>query len=67
MSDSAEKDPTMMSQKGMKQMSVTSTITTNFNPGYSTAAGLYQSLFGFILIMTVNTLLRKYKPEYALF
>lgn len=43
------------------------TITTNFNPGYSTAAGLYQSLFGFILIMTVNTLLRKYKPEYALF
>ncbi len=43
------------------------TITTNFNPGYSTAAGLYQSLFGFILIMTVNTLLRKFKPEYALF
>lgn len=43
------------------------TTTTNFNPGYSTAAGLYQSLIGFILIMTVNMLLRKFKPEYALF
>lgn len=43
------------------------TTTTDFNPGMSTAAGLYQSLFGFILIMTVNTIIKKVKPEYALF
>lgn len=43
------------------------TITTSFDPGMSTAAGLYQSLFGFILIMVVNTVVRKLQPEYALF
>lgn len=43
------------------------TITTNFDPGMSTAAGLYQSLFGFILIMTVNHIIKKIQPDYALF
>ncbi len=43
------------------------TITTNFDPGRSAAAGLYQSLFGFILIMTVNKIVKKIQPEYALF
>ena len=43
------------------------TITTSFDPGMSTAAGLYQSLFGFILIMTVNYIVKKVQPDYALF
>lgn len=43
------------------------TITTSFDPGMSTAAGLYQSLFGFLLIMTVNKIVKKLQPEYALF
>ncbi len=43
------------------------TITTSFDPGMSTAAGLYQSLFGFLLIMTVNKIVKKIQPEYALF
>ncbi len=43
------------------------TITTNFDPGMSTSAGLYQSLFGFILIVSVNSLVKKLQPEYALF
>lgn len=43
------------------------TTTTDFNPGMSTAAGLYQSLFGFILIMTVNKIVKKIQPDYALF
>lgn len=43
------------------------TITQTFDPGMSTAAGLYQSLFGFILIMVVNTIVKKTQPEYALF
>jgi len=43
------------------------TITQSFDPGMSTAAGLYQSAFGFILIMTVNTIVKKIQPDYALF
>lgn len=43
------------------------TITQTFDPGMSTAAGLYQSLFGFILIMVVNHIVKKIQPEYALF
>lgn len=43
------------------------TITQTFDPGMSTAAGLYQSMFGFILIMVVNHIVKKIQPEYALF
>jgi len=42
-------------------------ITQTFDPGMSTAAGLYQSVFGFVLIMIVNTVIKKIQPEYALF
>lgn len=35
--------------------------------GMSAAAGLYQSVFGFALIMTVNWLIRKYDKDYSLF
>lgn len=42
-------------------------ITQTFDPGMATAAGLYQSLFGFILIMAVNKLVKKVEPDYALF
>lgn len=42
-------------------------ITQTFDPGRSTAAGLYQSVFGFILIMIVNKLVKKVEPDYALF
>lgn len=42
-------------------------ITQTFDPGMSTAAGLYQSVFGFVLIMTVNTIIKKVQPDYALF
>ncbi|MNJ55581.1 putative multiple-sugar transport system permease YteP [compost metagenome] len=42
-------------------------LKVTFDIGMATAAGLYQSLFGFILIMTVNTIIRKVNDEYALF
>jgi len=42
-------------------------LKVTFDIGMSTAAGLYQSLFGFILIMTVNTIIKKINDEYALF
>lgn len=39
--------------------------TQNF--GMSAAAGLYQSVLGFVIVMTVNTIIRKIQPDYALF
>lgn len=35
--------------------------------GMSTAAGLYQSALGLVIILTVNTIIKKVQPEYALF
>lgn len=37
------------------------------NYGMTTAAGLLQSFMGFVLIMTVNTIVKKIEPDYALF
>lgn len=37
------------------------------NIGMSTAAGLYQSLVGFVLIMITNRIVKKIDPEYGLF
>ncbi|MFC3747970.1 ABC transporter permease [Paenibacillus sp. GCM10012306] len=42
-------------------------LTINFDIGMGTAAGLYQSFFGFVLIMTVNYIIKKTHEEYALF
>lgn len=42
-------------------------LKVTFDMGMATAAGLYQSMFGFILIMTVNYIIRKVNDEYALF
>ncbi|MDF2937016.1 MAG: sugar transporter permease [Paenibacillaceae bacterium] len=42
-------------------------LKVTFEIGMATAAGLYQSLFGFVLIMTVNWIIRKLNDEYALF
>lgn len=42
-------------------------LTVNYNIGMSSAAGLYQSVFGFVLVMTVNALVRRHEASYALF
>ncbi len=42
-------------------------LRQNFDVGMGTAAGLYQSLFGFIIILTVNWLIKRSHEEYALF
>jgi len=42
-------------------------LKVTFNIGMATAAGIYQSLFGFILIMVVNYIIRKINEDYALF
>ena len=54
---------------------VTNTIDTyvyrgllqNSNLGMSSAAGFYQSLLGFLLILIVNTIVKKVEKESALF
>lgn len=43
------------------------TTLTSFDFGMGTAAGLYQSVFGFILIIVVNYLVKRKNQEYALF
>ena len=42
-------------------------LTSNFDVGLGTAAGLYQSVFGFLLILTVNWIVKRINDEYALF
>lgn len=43
------------------------TLKQDFDVGMSTAAGLYQSLIGFIIIMVTNTLIKRKDDAYALF
>lgn len=42
-------------------------LTTLNNTGMGTAAGLYQSLIGFILVMIANRIVTKINPDSALF
>lgn len=43
------------------------TTTQPLSMGLGTAAGLFQSLFGFVIIMLTNFLIKRKNPEYALF
>ncbi|MNB81311.1 putative multiple-sugar transport system permease YteP [compost metagenome] len=42
-------------------------LTVNFSIGLGSAAGLYQSLFGLVLILTVNAIIKKVDNENSLF
>jgi putative aldouronate transport system permease protein len=42
-------------------------LLMNFDIGMSSAAGLYQSFFGFLIILAVNFIARKVNEDYALF
>jgi putative aldouronate transport system permease protein len=42
-------------------------VTKSFDIGLGSAAGLYQSLFGFVLIMAVNWAVKRANEDYALF
>lgn len=42
-------------------------LKVTFDMGMATAAGVYQSIFGFTLIMVVNAVIRKLNKDYALF
>ncbi len=40
---------------------------TDFNFSTASAVGLYQSVVGFVIVMTVNWIVKKIDPEYSLF
>lgn len=42
-------------------------LAVNFNMGLGSAAGMYQSIFGFVLILLVNTVVKRLSPDNALF
>ena len=42
-------------------------LVFNFDIGMSTAAGLYQSVLGLFIILSANWLVRRIRPDYALF
>ena len=42
-------------------------LAVNFNMGLGSAVGMYQSIFGFVLILVVNTVVKKLSPDNALF
>lgn len=42
-------------------------LTINFNVGISTAAGLYQSVFGLVIVLLTNHLVKRADPDSALF
>ncbi|GAB2701313.1 ABC transporter permease [Paenibacillus thermoaerophilus] len=42
-------------------------LAVNFDIGMGTAAGLYQSFFGFLLVVFVNWIVKKIREDYALF
>ena len=40
---------------------------TDFNFSTASAVGLYQSVVGFVIVMTVNYIVKKIEPDYSLF
>lgn len=42
-------------------------LVVSFDMGLGTAAGLYQSVFGLLVVLLVNGIIRKVNPDYALF
>lgn len=42
-------------------------LAVNFDMGLGSAAGMYQSVFGFVLILVVNAVIKRTSPDNALF
>ncbi len=40
---------------------------TDFNFATASAVGLYQSIVGFVIVVTVNYIVKKIEPEYSMF
>lgn len=61
------RNPLLFSATDIIETYVFRALMVNFNFSTGAAVGLYQSIFGFVLVMTVNWIVRRIEPEYALF
>lgn len=61
------RNPTLYRAVDIIEMYVYRATVSDFNFSTASAVGLYQSLIGFILVLTVNTIVRKVEPDYSLF
>lgn len=43
------------------------TTTQNGQFGMASAVNLYQSIFGFVFVLTTNLIVKKFDPDYSLF
>jgi putative aldouronate transport system permease protein len=60
-------NPLLMPYTDIIETFVYRSLINQFNFSFSAATGLYQSTFGFLLVMTVNYIIRKIEADYALF
>lgn len=59
--------PTLFSTTDVIDTYVFRALNSIGRPGMAAAAGLYQSVVGFVLIIVTNTLVRRYAPENSLY
>ena len=61
------RNPILYQKVDIIEMFVYRATISDFNFSTASAVGLYQSLIGFILVLTVNGIVRKIEPDYSLF
>lgn len=60
-------NPLLYSTTDIIETYVYRATVAEFNFSRASAVGLYQSVIGFVIVMTVNTIVKKIDPDYSLF
>ena len=60
-------NPMLYSTTDIIETYVYRATVVDFNFSRASAVGLYQSVIGFIIVMTVNYIVKKIEPDYSLF
>ena len=61
------RNPILYKKVDIIEMYVYRATVSDFNFSTASAVGLYQSLIGFVLVLTVNAIVKKIEPDYSLF
>ena len=61
------RNPILYQKVDIIEMFVYRATISDFNFSTASAVGLYQSLIGFIMVITVNAVVKKIEPDYSLF
>ena len=61
------RNPILYQKVDIIEMFVYRATISDFNFSTASAVGLYQSLIGFVLVLTVNAIVKKLEPDYSLF